>query len=132
VYQAGTLSGHPLAMAAGIATFGSLSEGSYAELERAGASLHSGLAAAAADAGVDISVSRVGSLLTPFFRAAAPRDYREAAEADGAAYARFFRSMRASGVLLPPSPHEAWFLSLAHTQTEIATVVAAAAEAFRA
>jgi glutamate-1-semialdehyde 2,1-aminomutase len=132
VYQAGTLSGHPLTMAAGVATLRSLSAGSYAELERLGASLASGLAAAAAAGGVQVSIARVGSLLTPFFRASAPRSYAEAQEADGAAYARFFRSMRAAGVLLPPSPHEAWFLSLAHTQTEIAAVVAAAAEAFRA
>ena len=132
VYQAGTLSGHPLTMAAGIATLRSLSEGSYAELERLGASLQGGLEAVAADAGVAVSVARVGSLLTPFFRASAPRNYREAVEADGAAYARFFQSMRAAGILLPPSPHEAWFLSLAHTDSEIATVVAAAAEGFRA
>ena len=131
VYQAGTLSGHPLTMAAGLATLRSLSDGSYAELERLGASLQSGLTAAAAAAGVPVSVARVGSLLTPFFRAAPPRNYREAAEADGAAYARFFRSMRSAGILLPPSPHEAWFLSLAHTESEIAAVVAAAAEAFR-
>ena len=132
VYQAGTLSGHPLTMAAGVATLASLSEGSYAELERLGAWLQDGLAAAAAGAGATVSLARVGSLVTPFFRASAPRDYREAVEADGAAYARFFRSMRASGILLPPSPHEAWFLSLAHTESEIATVVAAAADAFRA
>jgi glutamate-1-semialdehyde 2,1-aminomutase len=132
VYQAGTLSGHPLTMAAGIATLGSLSDGSYAELERLGASLASGLEAAAVGAGATISVARVGSLLTPFFRASVPHSYAEAQEADGSAYARFFRSMLAAGILLPPSPHEAWFLSLAHTQTEVAAVVAAAAEAFRA
>ncbi len=132
VYQAGTLSGHPLTMAAGIATLNSLSAGSFAELERLGASLASGLAAAASAAGVTISVARVGSLLTPFFLPAAPRSYAEAQAADGAMYARFFRSMRAAGIFLPPSPHEAWFLSLAHTETEIAAVVAAAAEAFRA
>ena len=131
VYQAGTLSRHPMTKAAGLATLRSLSDGSYAELERLGASLQSGLTAAAAAAGVPVSVARVGSLLTPFFRAAPPRNYREAAEADGAAYARFFRSMRSAGILLPPSPHEAWFLSLAHTESEIAAVVAAAAEAFR-
>jgi glutamate-1-semialdehyde 2,1-aminomutase len=132
VYQAGTLSGHPLTMAAGIAALRSLSAGSYAELERLGASLAAGLEIAAAAAGATVSVTRVGSLLTPFFRQAPPRSYAEAQEADGQAYARFFRAMRASGILLPPSPHEAWFLSLAHTPTEVATVVAAAAEAFRA
>jgi glutamate-1-semialdehyde 2,1-aminomutase len=132
VYQAGTLSGHPLTMAAGIATLRSLSAGSYAELERLGASLAAGLESAAAAAGATVSVARVGSLLTPFFRAAPPHSYAEAQEADGKAYARFFHAMGAAGVLLPPSPHEAWFLSLAHTPTEVAAVVAAAAEAFRA
>ena len=62
----------------------------------------------------------------------APRTYREAREADGEAYGRFFRAMRAAGVLLPPSPHEAWFLSLAHSQSDVDVVVAAAEEAFRA
>jgi glutamate-1-semialdehyde 2,1-aminomutase len=132
VYQAGTLSGHPLTMAAGIATLRSLSAGSYAELERMGASLAAGLESAAAAAGATVSVARVGSLLTPFFRAQPPRSYAEAQEADGKAYARFFHAMLAAGVLLPPSPHEAWFLSLAHSSTEVAGVVAAAAEAFRA
>jgi glutamate-1-semialdehyde 2,1-aminomutase len=132
VYQAGTLSGHPLTMAAGVATLRSLSAGSYAELERLGASLAAGLESAAAAAGATISVARVGSLLTPFFLEAPPRSYAQAQQADGAAYARFFHAMLRAGILLPPSPHEAWFLSLAHTPTEIAAVVAAAVEAFRA
>jgi glutamate-1-semialdehyde 2,1-aminomutase len=132
VYQAGTLSGHPLTMAAGVATLRSLSAGSYDSLERLGALLQVGLEAAASDAGTVLSVARSGSLLTPFFRATPPRNYQEARQADGAAYARFFRRMRAAGILLPPSPHEAWFLSLAHTPTDIAVVVAAAREAFRA
>jgi glutamate-1-semialdehyde 2,1-aminomutase len=132
VYQAGTLSGHPLAMAAGLATLSALTESAYAELERAGASLEAGLLGAASAAGRDVSVARVGSLLTPFFRAAAPRDHREAIEADTAAFARFFSSMREQGVLLPPSQHEAWFLSTVHTSAEIAATVRAAAVAFRA
>jgi glutamate-1-semialdehyde 2,1-aminomutase len=132
VYQAGTLSGHPLAMAAGVATLRSLSDASYAELDRLGASLETGLLAAAAGAGQTVSVARVGSLLTLFFRATAPSDFEEVQAADNGRFAPFFRSMRSAGILLAPSPHEAWFLSLAHTETEVAAVVAAAAEALRA
>jgi glutamate-1-semialdehyde 2,1-aminomutase len=132
VYQAGTLSGHPLAMAAGMATLQSLSSDSYDALEELGASLQGGLERAAALASVPISVTRVGSLLTPFFRQSVPRNYEEARQADGAAYANFFRGMRGAGILLPPSPHEAWFLSLAHSQSNINEAIAAAAEAFRA
>ena len=132
VYQAGTLSGHPLVMAAGIATLAALTPAAYADLERLGASLEHGLLAAAADAGRTISVSRVGSLLTVFFRATPPKSYAEALEADTDGFGRFFRAMRASGVLLAPSQHEAWFISLAHTDAEIAATVRAATGAFRA
>ncbi len=131
VYQAGTLSGHPLAMAAGLATLRSLTSASYADLERLGASVEHGLLAVAADAQAGVSVSRVGSLLTLFFRSTPPANYDEAREADTEAFARFFRRMRAAGVLLPPSQHEAWFLSMAHSATEIAAVVAAAAAALK-
>jgi glutamate-1-semialdehyde 2,1-aminomutase len=132
VYQAGTLSGHPLVMAAGIATLAALTPAAYADLERLGASLEHGLLAAAADAGRTVSVTRVGSLLTVFFRATPPKNYAEALEADTNAFGRFFRAMRTSGVLLAPSQHEAWFISLAHTDAEIAATVRAATGAFRA
>jgi len=132
VYQAGTLSGHPLTMAAGVATLGELTEGSYEQLDRLGEALAAGLVRTAGMAGATVSVTRAGSLVTPFFRSGPPRNYREAGEADGAAYARFFRAMRAAGILLPPSPHEAWFLSLAHTMADVASVVAASETAFRA
>jgi glutamate-1-semialdehyde 2,1-aminomutase len=132
VYQAGTLSGHPLSMAAGIATLRALMPEAYATLEAAGADLARGLAEAARAAGREVAIARVGSLLTVFFRPAPPNDAAEALDSDRAAYARFFGAMLDRGVLLPPSQFEAWFLSLAHGRTEIDRLVEAAAEAFRA
>jgi glutamate-1-semialdehyde 2,1-aminomutase len=132
MYQAGTLSGHPLAMAAGLATLAALTPAVYGELERLGASLEHGLLAAAADAGRSLSVNRVGSLLTLFFRPVAPTTYAEAMESDGTEFARFFRAMRGAGILLPPSQHEAWFISRAHSDAEIAAAVRAATGAFQA
>ena len=132
VYQAGTLAGHPLAMAAGLATLAALTERTYAELESTGASLEAGLLGAAASAGRTVSVARVGALLTLFFRPRPPVDHREALDCDTEAFGRFFRAMREAGVLLPPSQHEAWFISTAHSPAEIAATVRAAAVAFRA
>jgi glutamate-1-semialdehyde 2,1-aminomutase len=132
VYQAGTLSGHALSMAAGIATLDALSEDAYEALEASGARLAAGLAAAADAADREVSIARVGSLLTVFFRSAIPRDAAEALTADRDAYARFFGAMLDDGVLLPPSPFEAWFLSLAHGDAEIQATLEAAARAFAA
>ena len=132
VYQAGTMSGHALAMAAGIATLDRLTPDGYLALESTGEALEAGLREAAADAGVTASISRVGSLLTVFFRPTPPSDATEAAGSDRDAFGRFFRAMFGAGVLLPPSPFEAWFLSLAHGSDEIARIVEAARGAFRA
>jgi glutamate-1-semialdehyde 2,1-aminomutase len=132
VYQAGTLSGHALSMAAGIATLDALSEESYESLEAKGARLAIGLAAAAKAADREVAIARVGSLLTMFFRGAVPRDAAEALTADRDAYARFFGAMLDDGVLLPPSPFEAWFLSLAHGDAEIDATLGAARRAFAA
>lgn len=132
VYQAGTLSGHPIAMAAGIATLDLLTPDVYRGLERAGARLEAGLRGAAAGAGQEVSVSRVGSLLTVFFRPTPPRDGAEALASDREAFARFFGAMLDAGVLLPPSQFEAWFLGAAHSDADIDATVAAAARAFRA
>lgn len=132
VYQAGTLSGHPLAMAAGVATLDRLTSTAYAELERAGAELEAGLLAAAEAAGAPVSVTRVGSLLTLFFRPAPPRDFDEVGEVDQAAFGRFFRRMLGERILLPPSAEEAWFVSLAHSDAEIARTIGAAARALGA
>ena len=131
VYQAGTLSGHPLTMAAGSATLRLLRPERYAELEATGAALEAGLRAGAADAGATVSITRVGALLTVFFRAAAPRTYAEAGESDREAYARFFGAMLDAGVLLPPSQFEAWFISLAHDAATVAETIEAARQAFR-
>jgi glutamate-1-semialdehyde 2,1-aminomutase len=133
VYQAGTLSGHPLSMAAGLATLRELTGSRYAALEDRVARLAAGLAAAAGSAGRgDVAVARVGPLLTVFFRGALPRDGADAQSSDRAAYARFFASMREQGVLLPPSQFEAWFPGFAHGDAEIDLVLEVAARAFRA
>lgn len=133
VYQAGTLAGHPLAMAAGAATLRELEPGRYVALEGRAARLADGLLGAARAAGRDdVSVARVGPLLTVFFRATPPADGAEAQECDREAFARFFGAMRERGVLLPPSQFEAWFPGFAHGEAEVDLVLDAAAEAFRA
>jgi glutamate-1-semialdehyde 2,1-aminomutase len=119
-YQAGTLSGNPIATAAGLATLKVLSESNpYADLDRTMASLTDGLTQIAAAAGVPLQVSRVGSMMTPFFSEVRPTDYETAMLADRSRYAAFFRAMLAGGVYLPPSQFEAAFVSTAHTASEI-------------
>jgi glutamate-1-semialdehyde 2,1-aminomutase len=132
VYQAGTLSGHPLSMAAGIATLAELTTERYDALEETASELEASLTDAAAAARCPVAVSRVGSLLTVFFRPTVPTDAGEALASDRRAYARFFRSMLDQGVFLPPSQFEAWFPSMAHGPTEVAMTVAAARIAFEA
>ena len=131
VYQAGTLAGHPLSMAAGIATLAALTPDRYLALDEAAARLALSLAAAAADASRDVAISRVGSLLTVFFRPTAPLDGAEALTSDRAAYARFFGAMLDRGILLPPSQFEAWFISMAHGPVELEATVDAAREALQ-
>jgi glutamate-1-semialdehyde 2,1-aminomutase len=132
VYQAGTLSGHPLSMAAGIATLAELDDARYAALEESAEALATGLTEAAASAGRDVAVAQAGSLLTVFFRPTPPVDAGEAFESDRSAYARFFGSMLDQGILLPPSQFEAWFVSMAHGHTEIEVTVDVARKAFAA
>jgi glutamate-1-semialdehyde 2,1-aminomutase len=132
VYQAGTLSGHPLSMAAGIATLGELDEERYSVLEESAAALAAGLAEAAASAGQEVAVARVGSLLTAFFGPTPPVDAAEALASDRVAYARFFGAMLDLGILLPPSQFEAWFVSMAHGPVEIEATLDAARTAFAA
>jgi glutamate-1-semialdehyde 2,1-aminomutase len=130
VYQAGTLSGNPLAMAAGIKTLEILRRpGAYVRLEELGARLESGLCRAASVAGVEACVNRVGSMLTLFFRPGPVGSYEDAKGSDTARFASFFRAMRHRGVFLPPSQFEAMFISLAHTEVEIDEIVDAAAAA---
>ena len=133
VYQAGTLSGNPLAMAAGIATLDALAaEGVYASLDAQAARLADGLGRAAAAAGVPYGVTRVGSLLTGFFRAEAPTNYATAAASDTDAYRRFFHAALDGGINLAPSQFEAMFVSLAHDAAVIDATLSAAAQAFLA
>jgi glutamate-1-semialdehyde 2,1-aminomutase len=132
VYQAGTLSGHPLTMAAGAATLARLDASAYERLEATGAALEGGLRDAASAAGRTVAISRVGSLLTVFFRAGVPTTTDEAMASDRDAYARFFGAMLDEGVLLPPSQFEAWFISLAHDATTVGATIDAARKAFAA
>ena len=133
VYQAGTLSGNPVAMAAGLATLELLEEpGAYATLEKLSDQLAAGLRDAAAHAGVAVQINRVGSMLTPFFTDRPVTNYAEATACDTEAFSRFFGVMLDEGVALPPSQYEAWFLSLAHDDEAIEQTLAAAEKAFQA
>ncbi|MDQ6710209.1 MAG: glutamate-1-semialdehyde 2,1-aminomutase, partial [Candidatus Dormibacteraeota bacterium] len=120
VYQAGTLSGNPLAVAAGMATLEALSPDRYRQLELAGGRVATAIAASAAAADVAITVNRVGSMLTPFFTDRAVRDYDSAKQADTQLFARWFRRLLDLGVSLPPSQFEAAFVSTAHDEAAIA------------
>jgi glutamate-1-semialdehyde 2,1-aminomutase len=127
VYQAGTLSGNPVAMAAGLECIEILGRpGTYERLEQLGKRLGDGLAAAAAAAGVPHVMNRVGSMLTLFFTKGPVTDYASAKTADTARFGTFFRRMREKGVFLPPSQFEAMFVSLAHTDEDVDQVIAAA------
>jgi len=132
VYQAGTLSGNPLAMAAGYAQLRYLKEHKnlYAQLDQLSGELVTGVAAAAKAAGVPMTYNRVGSMFTWFFTPGPVTDWNSAAKSDTEGFGRFFRSMLDSGIYLPPSQYEAAFLGAAHTQLDIQKTVAAARQAF--
>ena len=130
VYQAGTLNGNPMAMAAGTATLEHLSPAAYEALEKRGAALAAGLAEAAAAAGVPVQVNRVGSMLTIYFSAEPVFDAASARKADAKRFGRFFHAMLERGVYLAPSQFEACFLSTAHSDEDVADTVRAAREAF--
>jgi glutamate-1-semialdehyde 2,1-aminomutase len=128
IYQAGTLSGNPLAMAAGCAALDALQQaGSYERLDALSVRLQVGLARAAQAAGVMLTVNRVGSMLTPFFCRGPVFDFASAKASDTALFARFFHGMLGHGVYLPPAQFEAAFVSLAHTERDVDETVAAAA-----
>jgi glutamate-1-semialdehyde 2,1-aminomutase len=116
VYQAGTLSGNPLAMTAGTATLRELTPRVYEDLERAGSSLEAGLRDAATAAGASVRISRVASLLTVFV----------------GDFPTFFHAMLDAGIMLPPSQHEAWLVSAAHRPEHLEVTIAAASAAFSA
>ena len=131
VYQAGTLSGNPLAMTAGLWCLNNLSPKLYKTLAALGARLAAGLADAARDAGVPLQVNAFGSLLTPFFTDQPVRDFASATSANTDRYARFFRGMIVRGIYPPPSQFEAWFLSAAHTPKDVDVTIRAARAAMR-
>ncbi len=133
VYQAGTLSGNPLATAAGLATLRACTPEVYAQVDKAAAAV-AGLAAAALDeAGVPYRLQEAGSLFSVFLGGTAQvRDFDAARRQSGAAYAAFFHAMLAGGVYLPPSPYEAWFLSAAHDDDAVSRIAAALPAAARA
>jgi len=132
VYQAGTLSGNPLAVAAGIAALEELRRrpSIYAQLELRAARLTAGLKELADKAGVNVTINRAGSMFTVFFTAAPVTDFDSASAADRERFAVFFRAMLDHGVLLPPSQFEAAFVSAAHTEPDITATLEAAREAF--
>ena len=133
VYQAGTLSGNPVAMAAGLATLRHLDEnrGVYAQLEKMAEMLARGVAEAASAAEVELRCNRVGSMFTWFFKAQNVWDWASAESSDTAAFGKFHRGMLENGVYLPPSQFEAAFLSAAHTEEDVRVTVDAAKAVFK-
>jgi glutamate-1-semialdehyde 2,1-aminomutase len=133
MYQAGTLSGNPLAMAAGLATLRHLQEHKgeiYPRLEKLGAELVDGVATAAKEAGVTLCCNRVGSMFTWFFTAGPVTNWDSAAKCDSEAFGRFFRAMLEDGVYLPPSQFEAAFVSAAHSEEDVQRTIGVAKQAF--
>ncbi len=130
VYQAGTLSGNPLAMAAALATFELLDDHAYRRLNEVTELLARGLRREAEHAGVALQVQSAPGLLTPFFSERPVRDYADAAACDLQGYGAWCRALLARGVYPPPSQFEAWFPSLAHTDGDVERTVRAAADAF--
>ncbi|MDH4163207.1 MAG: glutamate-1-semialdehyde 2,1-aminomutase [Nitrospirota bacterium] len=132
IYQAGTLSGNPLAMTAGIETLKLLGKpGVYKSLEKSSADLEAGLRAAANEAGVPTTINRVGSMFTTFFTDKKVTDFASAKTSDTAKFGNFFRSMLKNGVNLAPSQFEAAFLSLAHSKADIARTIEAARKSLK-
>ncbi len=132
MYQAGTLSGNPLAMAAGYATLRYLREHKdiYGKIDKLAAEIVTGVAAAAKEAGVTMCHNRVGSMFTWFFAPGPVTDWISAAKSDTEAFGRFFRAMLDNGIYLPPSQFEAVFIGAAHTEHDVQQTIAAAKQAF--
>ncbi|HSZ61052.1 MAG TPA: glutamate-1-semialdehyde 2,1-aminomutase [Terriglobales bacterium] len=132
VYQAGTLSGNPLAMAAGFATLSYLRDHKdvYARLDKLSGEVVAGVAGAAKDSGMTMCHNRVGSMFTWFFTAGPVTDWTSAAKCDTEAFGSFFRVMLENGIYLPPSQFEAAFLGTAHTDRDVRQTIAAAKQAF--
>jgi glutamate-1-semialdehyde 2,1-aminomutase len=132
IYQAGTLSGNPMAMAAGMATLRLMPQAAYAQLEAKGAALAAGLLAAAAEARVPVQLNRVGSMLTVFFTSTPVTDAATARLASGKRFAAFFHALLENGVYFPPSQFESAFLSTAHSEADLDLTLRAAKVAFAA
>ena len=132
VYQAGTLSGNPLAMSAGLATLNLIDNNeTYSQLENTGRMLTEGLLNAAMEAGVDITINRFGSMFTVFFTSKPVTDFESASSSNTEMFSRFFRSMLKRGILLPPSQFESAFISLKHDSEAIKTTIDIARESFK-
>jgi glutamate-1-semialdehyde 2,1-aminomutase len=132
IYQAGTLSGNPLAMAAGLSTLKALKRlNPYAHLESLGRRLADGLKEAAEAIGESLTVNRVGSMLTPFFASGRITDFASASRSDTRRYAAFFHGMLGRGIYLPPAQFEALFLSTAHSEQEVDRALEAARDTLR-
>ncbi len=131
VYQAGTLAGNPVAMAAGLATISKLDGHAYSRLEEASTALEEGIIRGAAACGVEVTVNRVGSMVGLFFGPGRVNDYSTAKASAHGLYPRFHRKMLEEGVYLPPSPFETIFLSTAHSDEDVDATVAAMKRAFK-
>jgi glutamate-1-semialdehyde 2,1-aminomutase len=132
IYQAGTLSGNPLAMTAGIETLKLLAKpGVYKTLEKSSADLEQGLREAAREAGISATINRVGSMFTTFFTAQKVKDFASAKTSDTARFGKFFLAMLKNGVNLAPSQFEAAFMSLAHTKADISRTIEAARKSLK-
>ncbi|MBA7682375.1 Glutamate-1-semialdehyde 2,1-aminomutase [subsurface metagenome] len=132
VYQAGTLSGNPIAVAAANATLEILAKGDcYQKLESSGALLEAGLAEAAKDAGIPVTINRVGSLMSCFFTDRPVRNFADVQSTDIKRFKKFFAEMLRQGIYLAPSAYEAMFVSLAHTQKDIEKTIEAAKNSLR-
>jgi glutamate-1-semialdehyde 2,1-aminomutase len=133
VYQAGTLSGNPLAMSAGLAQLDALERSdAWAQLETTSEQLARGLTGIVAELGFPLTLNRVGSMLTLFFTEGPVTDFESATRSDTKRHARFFRAMIENGVHLPPSQFEAWFVSLAHQPQDIDHTLDAARKSLQA
>lgn len=131
VYQAGTLSGNPVAMTAGLATLRALTTESYARLETLGARLENGLRIVLEETQTPAQLHRFGSMWTLFFSAEPVTDYKSAINSDRAAFGRFFHAMLEQGIYLPPAQFEAAFISLAHNEDDIDQTIEAARQALK-
>lgn len=131
VYQAGTLSGNPLAMTAGLTTLSLLNDGTYRKLEKRSSELADGITEAANHAGIDVSINRVGSMFSIFFTHKKVEDFSDAKSTNKALYTRFFWGMLKKGVYIPPSGFEAFFVSAAHQKRDINNTIHAFADVFK-